>query len=157
MMIRMHSGKRFPGMRRAIGFTLIEMMIVVVVVSILAMIAYPSYLQFMQRAKRSEGRIMLLNAAALQERSYSDTNQYTGTVGSGGLNIADPAGCSQSGVQSESCYYTLTIGGLGANNQTFTLTATPTFDDPECSNLTLTNAGVKGESGSSDLAACWGK
>jgi type IV pilus assembly protein PilE len=128
------------------GFSLIELMITVAIVSILAAVAYPSYTQYVMRGKRAEARTLLLEAAAREERFYSDNNQYTSTIGSGGLGLASN--------QSENGHYTLTIGSLGTNNQAFTLTATPAQTDSECGNLTLTNAGAKG---SSDNALCWAK
>lgn len=141
----------------AAGFTLIELMIVVAIVGILAAIAFPSYNAYVIRGKRSEGRNSLMDLAARQERFYSDNNQYTATVGTGGLGVSDPAGCSESGTQSETCKYTLTIGGVTGTNQAYTLTATPIFVDPECGNLTLSQTGARGISGTGDADDCWGR
>jgi type IV pilus assembly protein PilE len=132
-----------PGLRN--GFTLIELMIVVAIIAILAAITYPSYQQFVLRGKRAEGRAALLDAAAKEERYYSDNNQY-GTLAAAGI----PA-------TTESNYYNISIT-LANANQDFTLTADPIFADPLCDNLTLNQAGTRTENGTStDLNDCWGK
>ncbi len=128
------------------GFTLIELMIVVAIVGILAAISYPSYQEYLRRAKRAEGRSTLLDAAARLERFYSDNNQYPTTLAAGSI-----------GTTSEQNHYNISIGGLGASNQTYTLTADPVFVDTLCDNLTLTNTGTKTESGTGSVQDCWGK
>ena len=59
------------------GFTLIELMIVVAIIALIAAIGYPAYGNYVIRGKRSEGRAALLDAAAINERNFSDNNQYT--------------------------------------------------------------------------------
>ncbi len=132
--------------RRSRGFTLIELMIVVAIVGILAGVAYPAYQEYGRRAKRSEGRAHLLDAAARLERFYSDNNQYANTLAA--ANIAP---------STENDHYTLTLAAPG-NRQTFTLTATPTgWTDGKCGALTLTNQGVKGEGGTGTVDDCWSR
>ena len=152
-------------MRRAIpsqpgtaaGFSLIELMIVVAIAGILAAIAFPSYNNYVLRGKRAEGRNALLDLAARQERFYSDNNQYTGTLGTGGLNYSDPSSCSSdSGVQTETCKYTLAVSGVSGTNQEFTITATPVSTDEACGNLSIDQAGQKATSAGT-TAECWGK
>lgn len=127
------------------GFSLIELMIVVAVLAILAGIAYPQYTAYGERARRSEGRSALLNAAALEERYYSDNNQFA-ALATAGINTS-----------SENGHYTLSLTLDDANNQSFTLTGTPTGPDSKCSTLTFTNTGAKGFTGPGSLSDCWGK
>jgi type IV pilus assembly protein PilE len=145
-----------PAPRRHRGFTLIELMIAVAIVGVLGAIALPSYNSYVTRGKRAEARNALMDIAARQQRWYSDNNQYTATIGNGGLEVKDP--CADiAGTQTETCKYTITIGGVAGTNQAFSLTATPVGDDPECGNLTLNHTGTKGETGTGVVQDCWGK
>ncbi|MEB2317016.1 MAG: prepilin-type N-terminal cleavage/methylation domain-containing protein, partial [Xanthomonadaceae bacterium] len=58
------------------GFTLIEVMVVVAIVAILAAIAYPSYSDYAFRARRVDGKEMMMRVAAAQERYYTNLNSY---------------------------------------------------------------------------------
>lgn len=146
MIHRVHSYQR--------GFTLIELMITVAIVGILAAIAFPSYQAYILRGQRSEGRAMLLDAAARQERFYSDCNKYADTIGGANNCGADTLRITNT---SENGWYTLTMAYVGGDNQTFTLTTTPTMPDTDCGNLTLTNAALRGISGNGSVNTCWGR
>jgi len=78
-------------MRRARGFTLIEVMIVVVVIALLAAIGYPSYREHIARGQRSQGQQFLSEVAQREEQFLLDRRQYTDVLGNGGLNITQPA------------------------------------------------------------------
>lgn len=127
------------------GFTLIELMIVVAIIAILASVSFSQYAAYGERARRAEARAALLDAAALQERYYSDNNQFAALA---------TVGISTS---TENNYYTLSMSLDDANNQSFTLTATPVNADADCATLTFTNAGAKGFTGSGSLDTCWGR
>ncbi len=134
------------------GFSLIELMIVVAIVAILAAVSFPSYTKYVQRGNRAEGRAYLLNAAALLERYYSDNNRYA-TV----ANTMPPTVAAAAGATSETGKYTGSMT-VASPWQTYTLTASNNFNDVDCGNLTLTQAGVKGRTGSAmSVQDCWGK
>lgn len=61
---------RFP------GFTLIELMIAVVIIGVLAAMAYPAYTKYSIQTRRSDAQIALTQAAAAQEKFYSDCGHY---------------------------------------------------------------------------------
>ena len=144
--------------KKTLGFTLIEVMIVVAIIAIISVVAFPSYQKYMERSKRSEGRNALLDIAARQERNYSNNRQYTDTLGAGGLLVSDPAACTAAGTQSETCKYTLTTDANGTGNQDFDATATPSgWTDSECGALGIDETGTKTNGGTKDLAYCWGK
>lgn len=129
--------------RHMAGFTLIELMVVVAIIGILMAIAYPSYQEYVLRGNRSEGQAFLNDAAARQERYYAQNNTYADTVAK--LGYANN--------NSSNTKYTLNISNASAT--TYTLTATPARTDSKCGNLSLNQAGTKGETGSGTLADCW--
>ena len=137
---------------KATGVTLIELMTVVLIISIIAAVSYPSYTEYVMRGKRSEGRAALLDAAAKQERFYSDCNRY-GTLGTTQSCVSGIAKISTS---TQGGLYTLSVN-LANSNQAFTLTATPTFTDAKCDKLSLTHAGVRDKTGTGTKKECWGK
>lgn len=136
---RGHFKQRFRGMLKmkyamARGFTLIELMIVVVIIGILAGIAYPSYQRYTTQTRRSDAKIALTQAAAKQEKFFSDCNYYATTAatarfcGTGVGNADAVLGISPT---SPSGDYTLGIaagninGGCATFSCGFTITATP--------------------------------
>jgi type IV pilus assembly protein PilE len=128
------------------GFSLIELMITVAVVAILASIALPAYQEQVAKSKRAEGKSALLRAAQSMERYYTSNNTYAAPA------LSDAGISSYSGDSGESAY-NITLPAATAT--TFTLTATPTFTDANCGVLSITNTGVKTETGSKDVAYCW--
>ena len=135
-----------------LGFTLIELMIVIVVMAIIVSIALPSYQSTVRKARRSEAKALLLEVSAAEVRYFTNRSQYTDSV-TGAL----PAGLGYSTDLSTGGHYRITAAGAP---NTFTLTATPQGDqasDSICANITITDTGVKGATGSSSniIKDCW--
>jgi type IV pilus assembly protein PilE len=138
--------------RKELGFSLMELMIVVAIIGILVGVALPAYQEYGKRGNRSEGRAYLLNAAALLERYYSDNNVYATAA-----NTMPPSVATAAGATSETGKYTGSMT-VASPFQAYTLTATQNFNDTDCGNLTLTQAGVKGRTGTAmSVTDCWGK
>ncbi|MBX3692093.1 type IV pilin protein [Dokdonella sp.] len=134
-------------MNRNRGFTLLELMIVVAIIAVLAALAYPSYTRYVERTRRADGRELLMRISAAQERFFTNRNRYAATFTD--LSVSDT---------SEKGYYRVTIGGLGTNNQTYTLTATPQApqNNDSCGALTINNTGFKAApSDTGSNGACW--
>jgi prepilin-type N-terminal cleavage/methylation domain-containing protein len=63
-------------MKRAHGYTLVELMIVVAIIGILAAIALPAYTNYVYRSKASEAVGMLAEIKSRQEAYRADFGQY---------------------------------------------------------------------------------
>lgn len=125
------------------GFTLVEMLVVVAIISILAMVAYPGYQQYVLRTNRSEAHALLNDAAARQERFFAQNNVYATTA----------AALGYASDMSASNLYQLTIANPTAAS--YTLTAISQRTDETCGNLTLSEAGARGQTGTGGVDRCW--
>jgi type IV pilus assembly protein PilE len=67
--------------RRAAGFTLIELMLVVVIIAVLATIAFPTYQNYVRNAQRADGTTALMQVALAQERHRANNPAYAATIG----------------------------------------------------------------------------
>lgn len=140
--------------RIARGFTLIELMIVVAVMAVLAALAYNSYGNYTFRTRRADGREMLMRVAAAEERYFTNFNAYSASI----TNPAAAGGLGFTSATSEKLYYTIGAPVLGAGGATYLLTAVPqgvqTAD--ACASLTLTDTGIKSQTGSNTAnGSCW--
>jgi type IV pilus assembly protein PilE len=143
---------------RQSGFTLMELMIVVAIIAIIAAVSYPSYTQFVVRAKRASGTSLLMQVADRQQQFFMDNKRYAANLTSLGYS-SDSIMVSDDGhivtASDDDRVYGLDLTDSTATS--FTLTATPQLNqaenDTRCGNLTLTDAGAKGHSGSGEK--CW--
>lgn len=127
-----------------LGFTLIELMLVVSIIGIIAAVAYPSYQSFVLTGNRTEGQRELLRLANMQEQVYVDTKAYTTDMRQLGAP-ADP-------YITESGFYSI---DATVNGDTFVLTATAKngqVKDTGCTSLTINEAGETTPS-----SGCWDK
>lgn len=62
--------------RRAAGFTLIEVMIVVAIIAILAAVAIPSYRDYIRRGQAAEAFSALSDFRSKMEQYYQDNRKY---------------------------------------------------------------------------------
>jgi type IV pilus assembly protein PilE len=139
-------------MKKAAGFTLMELMIVVAIVGILAAIAYPSYMDSVRKSRRADAKAALSNAAQALERYYTEKNTYlNATLGDGaGAIFPDHSPSDQA---HNSAYYILSITNQGASTYTLNATPTGTMTSDSCGTLTLDHIGQKGAALS--IAQCW--
>lgn len=136
-------------MRRALGFTLIELMIVVAIIAILGAIALPSYQDSVRKSRRADALRVIGEIRMAQERWRADRPLYgtlaqVGNPGTGNpyytFTVTDPP---------QATTYTITasaITGKGQDNDK--------QDGASCASLTIDQAGTKGPAGKE---ACWRK
>ncbi len=139
--------------KKASGFTLIELMIVVAIVGILSSIAYPSYTKYVQKSKRTEAMVALMQAAQLQEKFFSQNLRYAPSQSVLGVSAT-----------TENGFYAITITGRKSGSTTdgscdnttanacisYTLKATALasqLQDTDCREFTLKNTGEKKSKG----------
>lgn len=124
-------------MNNKLGFTLIELMIVVSIVGILAAIALPSYQTSVLKSRRADAKSSLLEFANVMERHATVNNSY----------LPNPAYTPQ-----HAGYYQISI--TSNTGTQFTLTAQPIGSqaNDECGTLTLTNDGTRT---SNNNTTCW--
>ncbi|TBV73680.1 type IV pilin protein [Pseudoxanthomonas winnipegensis] len=132
------------GDKRAFGFTLLELMIVVAVVAILAAIAFPSYQDYVRKARRAQAKADLLEYAQLAERFHTVNNTY--------VNFTLPT--TQSPREGGTAYYTLALSNQAQSTFMITATAKGPQSLDKCGNLSINQAGVKGNTAGT-LASCW--
>ena len=141
---------------KSLGFTLIELMIVVVVISILAAIAYPSYINYVKRTKRVEAQTMMQEMSQKLVAYKIANGSFQSVVSSGLISskipltgttnytiaITDIDGKNFDGKDSDGKSY-----AVSPKNGTWRLTATAVNAMAKTGNLTLDSKGQQ----------CWEK
>jgi prepilin-type N-terminal cleavage/methylation domain-containing protein len=135
-------------MKKASGFTLIEIMIVVAIIGILAAIAVPQYTDYITRSQLVQAHAGLSDFRVRMEQFYQDNRTYTG-VALGTCGAAAPAGANN---------FTFTCDSAG---QTYTATATGSSGRVTGFVFTINERNVRATTntmtgwGSADMATCW--
>jgi type IV pilus assembly protein PilE len=132
--------------KKIIGFSLIELMIVISIVGILLVVGIPNYSQHIAQAKRLQAQTYLFRLASAFEQYYIQHNTYEGmTLAIAGIPeyVADHA-------------YRLAITTTSSTN--FNISATPlnqqARSDQQCGQIRLNAAEEKTTSGTDKT--CWG-
>ena len=110
-----------------LGFTLLELMIVLAVLTILASIAYPSYKNFVVRTSREAAESQLQALANLQEKIFLNSGKYSTSV-TGAYTGQSTGGLGSTG-RTVDTYYTIAFA-TGASDTVFKLVAHPDTGPP---------------------------
>ena len=144
-------------MKKAKGFTLLELMIVVVIIAIIAALAMFNYAKYGYRSRRVDGKEMLARVAAAEERYYTSFNAYTNSMTALGYNASNP--CSAAGCSDNGYYLISSANGATGDTQSYQLTATPrgAQANDACGSLGLDYKNVKTPAvGTKDTnGLCW--
>jgi type IV pilus assembly protein PilE len=174
---RLQMKRGHPSSRRcggALGFTLIELMLVMVIVAVLAAIALPAYQSQVRKSRRAEAITSMSQIQQAQERyranrpSYADRLMATGGRYSGVGTSAD-AGATGS-VITDGGYYLVSLTAVTPTGYTLLATAQGAqVNDGNCRHLQLvqaggnitTNSGAANGAGNGSTSAenrrCWNR
>ena len=132
---------------RALGFTLIELMIALAIVGLLAAIALPSYSSYIAKARRADARTQLVQVAQFMQRFYAANDSFSLDRANNGVINQVPASLKQSPADSVKIY-DLAIPPATLTPTSFEIRMVPLVSgvmgqDP-CGTFTLTSTGVRG-------------
>jgi type IV pilus assembly protein PilE len=141
---------------RQVGFSLIELMIVVAIIAVLAALAYPAYQQYTIKTNRKAAEACLSEHANYMERVYTTTLNYAQMPASGSTSAT-----VATAFPSLDCAATSQTG----NNYKYDFPANPTTtaysieaipkstlqQKDTCGTLTINQAGTR----SPTTAQCW--
>ena len=127
------------------GFTLVELIVAMVVMAIISSVAIASYRNFAMEGRRATALTALTDAASRQEQFFLNNKTYSGTVGSGGLNVTTTI---------DGGYYILSIATATTAcplNRCWQMSAAPVGNQAEdsCATLSVDSDGSKTPNG------CW--
>lgn len=137
----------------SMGFTLIEMMIVVALIAILAAIAYPSFIDSVRKGRRADAQQGLMQAAHKLENYYARNAGYpNNATDTADLTLVGytNAGWNDISAGSDTIYYEISMlaetGGCDLDN-CFTLQARPKAGTDQANDsvawFTLSSTGQK--------------
>lgn len=144
-------------MKKTLGFTLVELMMVVGIIGILAAVAYPSYMSSVRKSHRADAKVVLNEVAIRLQRCFTANSTFL----TDSKHICEAKALVVSdGIKSPNNYYL--VEGTNFEAAKYTLTARPIGggqqSDTECAKFTLDQSGKKGAKNSSDddtTDKCW--
>lgn len=132
-------------LREAVGFTLIELMIVVAIIGVLTAIAYPSYTKHVKTANRSAAQQLMLKIASREEQYLLDARAYTSALtGAASINLAATENdFTCTAITCTNRNYSIAVTLVAGPPPGFMITATATAAQGTGDDLALDNLGTK--------------
>jgi len=146
-------------MKKEIGFTLVELMIVIGIIGILSSIALPAYLDYAMATKRATAQSDLMKLSLFFERRYTENNSYL--IPNGGTDPVSTAVCATAG----GCVADIDPS-FSHDNYNYSYVTTPTSTsfsfqatpqgkqaNDKCGTMTISETGATTSSGTG--TKCW--
>ena len=109
------------------GFTLLELIVVVIIIGILAMIALPRFIRVAEKARSTEGRMLLDAIRSAQFRYYTEHDKWTSIISDLDMTYSLPT-------------YFNTVNALNPSNATTGNIGTVTRTNSYILNITINGA-----------------
>lgn len=122
-------------MRKARGFTMMEIMIVMAIIGILVAIAVPSYQSQLRKGRRADAQSYMMQLANLEQQYLLDARTYLTGSGAANTLAATPTTITN--------FYDVAIAAGGAGAPYFKITATAKGQQLKDGDLTLDSNGDK--------------
>jgi type IV pilus assembly protein PilE len=135
-------------MKRASGFTLIEIMIVVAIIGILAAIAVPQYTDYITRSQLVQAHAGLSDFRVRMEQFYQDNRTYDG-AGLDNCGATAPAGAADFAFNCRSLGQTYTAIATGSGGRVVGFTFT--INEQNARATTAAKAGWA----AANMNTCW--
>ena len=133
-------------LRRASGFTLLELMIVVAVIGILANIAIASYTSSVAKTRRNAAQGCLMEQAQYMERVYTTRMSYA--------SATLPPASDQQCQAALAAHFTFSLPAASLTASGFAVSASAigaqAINDESCATMTVVQTGAR-----TPIANCW--
>lgn len=129
--------------KKANGFSLIELMVVVVIMGIIFSWAMPAYKEYVIKTRRADAQASLLGFASAMERFFTSNGNYLGAVGAADANGDMPLPTlypHEIPVNGDTKYYDLR---MVVTTVTYTLFAIPKGDQVGDGALSITSSNLR--------------
>ena len=147
--------------QKEIGFSLIELMIVIGIIAIITSVAYPSYVSTVIKSNRADAKVGLNEVAQELQRCFTSYGRFDDPDNKNRCSVYERLTTGNSKITTSGAgYYDITLS-TAATATTYTLVARPVkapqTKDKDCNELSVNQAGVKKAKklDNSDNDKCW--